>query len=293
LPASGSHSLPQGVYGGIGPSAALSVLLGDAAPDLYGRPLAKLNLGLREVDAIQNGQTTVLSTFSKPLVVNVLNVPGNGGQLVAHAQVARLQYDSLKLVVDLATSTGVFQDGTVMPINFFVNQQTWSTVGAGANVTTTPHGSNAVSIVVNQPFSIPEDGNHAVRVDFNAFESLDLWAQGGLVAEPALFVAPIDDAGSIVGKIVDSKTGLPVDQAVVVATDSDGNIGNTGVTDSTGSFELHTLRSSNYNLVIWNDYMNAADRVFQSNSQSQYAAVNGPTVTVTGGQNANAGTLKD
>lgn len=290
---SASDILPQGVYGGIGPSASIAVLLGDAPPDLYGRPLAQLNLGLKEVDAIENGQTTVLSTFQKPLVVNVLNDPGNGGQIVANAKVARLAYQQLRLVVDLATSTGVFADGTKMPIDFFTNQQSYSTVGAGSNTTTSPAANNTVAITVTQPFSIPEDGNPAVRVDFNAFESLDLWAQGGLVAQPALFVAPVDDAGSISGKIVDRRTGQAVNQAVIVATASDGSIGNTAVSGSDGTFSLHTLRSGSYNLVIWNDYTNAAGRTFTSTSSSPYAAVNGPTVTVEGGQDSAAGNLQD
>ena len=258
----------------------MNVLLGDAAPDLYGRPLSQLNLGIDEVDAYRNGEMTVLAKYSKPVVVNVLNFPV-GGQTVANTKVSSVQYDQLRLIVDLASSTGVFKSGTTMPINFLTNQYTWSTVGAGANTSTTPVGNNAVSIVVTQPFSIPQSGNNAVRLDFNAFEALDLWSQGGLVALPALFVSPIDTSGMVSGKVVDAY-GNPVSGAVIVATASNGSIGNTGVTDSNGNYMLDTLPYGYYSITVYNWYMNAAGREFTSSSNSQNMSVQGPTVDVQG-----------
>ncbi len=289
------YIVPQGVYGGIGPSAAsMQVLLGDASPNLYGHTLEKLNLGLEEVDAIQNGQTTVLSKFDKPLVVNVLQFNDDNGQLVANAHVARTQYDQLRLVVSLAASDGVFKGGTTMPLNFLTNTPTFSTVGAGSTTTTTPDGNGAVDIVISQPFSIPQDEHNAVRVDFNAFESLDLWTQGGLVSVPAMFVAPVDESGSINGRVVDSsnsRTGIS--NAVVVAYAADGSIGNTGSTDSRGNFELQTLPEGTYTLQVYNNYTNATGRTFQSSSSSSQNVIAGPSVTVTGGQEAKAGNIQD
>ena len=294
-PLNGSNShgylTPQGVYGGIGPSASLQVLLGDAPPDLYGKVLAKLNLGIQEVDAIHDGHTSVLATFQKPLVVNVLNHADGNGRVVAKAEVDRTQYDQLRLVVDLATSEGVFRDGTKMPLNFQVDTQTSSTVGAGSTTTTTADGPAAVDIVVTQPFSIPEDGTNAVRMDFNAFESLDLWQNGGLIAVPALFVAPVDEGGSISGRVMNGRTG--VQDAVVVAYAADGSIGNTVNTDSRGRFEMRTLNAGNFTLEIFNQYTNAAGRTFTSTSTSNVPSFAGPSASVEGGENTNVGTIQD
>lgn len=296
LPASNPHGrtvIPKGVYGGIGPavSSLLSVLLGDAPPNLGGNQMSALNIGVKEVDAIENGQTTVLAQFSTPYVVNVLNEPGNSGQNIATAQSARSDYQQVRLVVDLPSSTGVFANGASMPINFQTNDPTLSTVGAGSNTTTTPIDSHTVAIVLNQPFSIPSDGTNAVRLDFNAFESLTLAANGSLNAQPTLFVAPVDNCGSISGQIMDN--GNPVQNAVVVAYAADGSIGNTGSTDSNGNFSIHTLNSGTYNLVVYNSYVNAAGMSFTSSSPSQQKSAPGPQASVSGGQDTNVGTIQD
>ncbi len=297
LPASDPHHhtvLPKGVYGGIGPAVSdlLRVLLGDAPPNLGGNQMSALNIGVKEVDAIDNGQTTVLAQFSTPYVVNVLNEPGNSGQVVANGQTLRSDYQQLRLVVDLKSSTGVFSNGTSMPLDFQTNDLTLSSVGAGSNTSTASIDSNTVAIVLNQPFSIPQNGTNAVRVDFNAFESLNLNSSGTLIAQPALFVAPIDDCGSISGLIHDAN-GNPVQNAVVVAYAADGSIGNTSSTDAGGNFSIHTLNAGSYSLVVYNTYVNAAGLSFTSTSPSQQKSVQGPQAVVSGGQDTSVGTLQD
>lgn len=296
LPANDPHHnntlVPKGVFGGIGPSALLQVLLGDAPPNLNGKQMSALNIGVKEVDGIQNGQTVVLATFQTPYVVNVLNDPGNSGQVVANSQVNRSAYQELRLVVDLPSSSGVFADGSTMPIKFQKNGSTMSTVGAGSNTSTSGDGDNAVDITVNQPFTIPNDGTNAVRVDFNAFEALNISPQGDLVAQPALFVAPIDDCGSISGHVVD-QNGNPVQNAVAVAFASDGSIGNTVSTDADGNFSIHTLNAGTYGLEIYNTYVNAAGMVEMSSSKSSQQFINAPSAGVVGGQDTNVGTIQD
>jgi len=294
IPATNHSVLPKGVYGGIGPSAAalLQVLLGDAPPNLGGKQMSALNIAVKEVDGIENGNTTVLAQFDTPYVVNVLNEPGDGGQVVANAQVSRSSYQELRIVVDLHSSTGVFSDGTSTAVNFQTGLPTLSTVSAGSNTTTSPAGPGSVAMVVNQPFSIPQDGNNAVRVDFNAFESLTLAPDGSLNAQPALFVAPIDDAGSVQGHVVDSN-GNAVQNAVAVTYAADGSIGNTASTDANGNFQIHTLQAGSYTLRIYNHYTNAAGMSYSSTSGSSQQYVSGPSATVVGGQDTNVGTIVD
>lgn len=291
---SSGYIVPQGVYGGIGPSAEhLRVLLGDAPPNLYGLRLEKLNLGLLEVDAYDsNNNMTVLSKFDKPLVVNVLNFNNENGQVVANAQVPRTEYTQLRLVVSLSASEGVFRGGT-MPLNFLTNTPTFSSVGAGSNTSTVPDGTDAVDIVVSQPFSIPQTEHNAVRVDFNAFESLDI-QDDNLVSVPALFVAPVDEASTIIGRVVNTNNPLQgIANAVVVAYAPDGSIGNTTYTNSRGDFELQTLPNGTYSVQVYNNYTNATGRTFQSSSSSSQNVIAGPTVTISGGKQADAGSIQD
>lgn len=286
---------PMDVIGG--PGTKLQVLLGDAAPNLGGRKLQRLDVGIKEVDAIENGQTTVLASFDEPHVVNVLaHQDDNSGDLVASANVARADYQQLRLVVDLASSSAKLTGAPAMPIDFLVNVASASSVGAGSTTVTTTDGPGAVDLVVTQPFSIPEDHQHSVRVDFNAFESLTLDAAGNLLSRASLFVAPVDDISRITGRILNS-SGEPVTNATVVAVASDGSIGNTSFTNGKGHFNIGTLRAGTYQLTIYNDYTTASGLVITASGESAANAsvksFAGPSVTTASGGPTSAGTIKD
>jgi len=271
----------------------LSILLGDAAPDLGGEQLRSLDLGIKEIDAIENGQTTVLASFDEPQIVNVLAHQDNDGQPLTNADVSQSNYQELRLVVDLASSSAKFAGSPAQPIDFLVNVATASSVGAGATTVTTSDGPGAVDVVVTQPFSIPTNHHQSVRVDFNAFEGLALDQSGSLLVRPTLFVAPVDDMGSIKGHVLNSD-GSPVSNATVVAVAADGSIGNTDWTDDTGRFRVGTLRSGTYQLLIYNAYTTAAGRnVNASGQSSSQNVIEGPTITVTGGSTAPAGSITD
>jgi hypothetical protein len=286
---------PMDVIGGPA-TRLLNVLLGDAAPNLSGKTLQRLDLGIKEIDAIENGQTTVLASYSNPRVVNVLAHQDDSGEQIANANVARSDYEQVRLVVDVASSSVKFTDGPRRPIDFLVNVGTSSSIGAGSTTLTTSDGPNAVDILVTQPFSIPQDHSQSVRVDFNAFESMAVDAADDVVARPTLFVSPTDDMGSIKGHVLNA-AGAPVTNATVAAIAADGSIGNTDWTDDRGHFKLGTLRSGTYKLVIYNSYTTAAGRVLtasgESSANASVRSITGPTVTVTGGQATSAGTIAD
>ena len=287
---------PMDVVGGPG-GRLLQVLLGDAAPDLGGRTLKRLDLGIKEVDAIENGQTTVLATFDQPHIVNVLaHQDDDGGDVVADAKIARAEYQQLRLVVDIASSSAKFSGEPKVPVDFLVNVASASSAGAGSTTVTTSDGPGAVDMIVTQPFSIPEDHRHSVRVDFNAFESLALDSGGNLLSRASLFVAPVDDISRITGRVVNS-SGNPVSDATVVAVAADGSVGNTSFTNGKGRFTIATLRAGTYQLVIYNTYTTASGRVVTASGETQSNApaqsFTGPSVTTTSGNPTSAGTITD
>lgn len=283
---------PMDVIGG--PTGArLNVLLGDAAPNLGGPALKRLDLGIKEIDAIENGQTTVLASFDKPRIVNVLAHQDDSGESIANTDVSRSEYQQLRIVIDVASSSAQFGRSPSEPINFLTNVATSSSTGAGATTLTTADGPADVDMLVTQPFSIPTGHTNLVRVDFNAFESLAIDATGNLLARPTLFVAPYDEMGHIAGHIVNS-AGQPVSNATVVAVAADGSVGNTDFTDGKGHFDIGTLRAGTYSLVIYNQYTTAAGReVDASGESSSNQSFSGPAVTVTGGQVTSTATITD
>src|SRR5690348_12968012 len=63
LQAPASSRRPMDSFGG---PSMLTTSLGDAAPVLNGKTLAHFVIGVREIDAIGNGQTVVLGSASSP-----------------------------------------------------------------------------------------------------------------------------------------------------------------------------------------------------------------------------------
>lgn len=287
---------PQDTLGGIG-GRTLSVLLGDAAPALGGKQVDAINLGVLEIDAIKDGQATVLASYSTPKIVNVLAHQDDAGEAVADSAVSGTSYDSLRVVVDIASSAvqiGPSWNLQTLPLNFLVNTSTSSSVAAGANTTTVSDGPAAVDMVVTQPFNIPADQSQTVRLDFNAFESLAL-VGNTLLSRPSLFVAPTGDLGVVRGHIQTS-AGDAVKHAAVVAVAPNGSIGNTGFTNGLGNFVIGTLRSGTYRLMIYNNYTNASGAQFNATAPSTVNTqqiLTGPSVTVTGGQTTYTDTIAD
>lgn len=288
-----SHVRPLDTMGGVPTMSKMTVYMGDSAPQLGGKTLAHLYLGIWRIDVTSNGTTGTLTSYASPNVVDVLAYQGSSADQVGSNSVATQTYSGMTFVVDLASSQAVFTDGTTMPLNFLINAPTKSTVGAGSTTTTVSDGPNAVDIVSNQSFTVPVDSPQAVRVDFNAFESLAM-SSSGLMTNPVLFLAPTGTMGQIQGT-VNNKFGGPVSGGTVVAIDSNGNVANTTQTDSSGNFSLSTLNQGQYKLRVYNYYTNASGQQYQASGTTNngWTGVYGPSVTVTAGSTASAGTIAD
>lgn len=283
---------PMDLVGGPAGSK-LNVYLGDAAPNIGGYVLQRLDLGIKEIDAIQDGQTTVLASYDRPRVVNVLAHQDDNGEEIADANIARSEYQQLRIVVDIGSSYAKFKGSPRVPVDFLVNVASQSSAGAGATTVTASDGPGMVDFVLTQPFSIAQEHKQAVRLDFNAFESLAVDQSGDVLSRTSLFVAPIDEMGRVKGRVLNS-SGLPVANATIVAVAPDGSIGNSDWTNDKGQFSVGTLRAGTYKLLIYNTYTTAAGRVTIASGQTTSAAMlEGPTITVTGGDAISAGTVAD
>jgi len=295
----GLHS--NEVIGG-GPGK-LQVLLGDTAlPN--GANLSAVNLAIEAIlvsDA--SGNVTTVAEYSSPQVVNVLNYQNGNATSIGQGSVPETTYASLTIVVAAGQSNIVTASGTTESLTFKRNGASMSSAGFGTSTVTTGasastsataagYGSGSVAITFKQPFAVDSD-NAELSVDFNAFESL-IPAGSVVASQTSLSVAATQLQGTISGN-VSNTGGTAVQNAVVVAVDSNGNTDATTFTDSNGNFLLHTISSGTYSLTVYNQYTTAAGASITSsgntNSAASFGAASG--VTVTPGQNTGIGTITD
>ena len=295
LPVSNAHTpnhRPLDTLGGGPVKAVINILFGDAAPQLGGKTLAHLYIGVDEVDVTNSsGQTAAVASYSTPQIVDVLQYQGTTGANIANSSTTSVSYEGATFILDVASSQAVFTDGSSLPLGYLINAYPQSTSGADQNMSTQAIGYGTVAVSSYVPFTIPSGGTQSVRADFNAFESLRM-RNGNLIANPVIFTAPVAGSGQINGTVT-NRWGNPVSGAVVVAYQN-GTAANTAYTGADGSFQLTTLSTGSYQLVVYNQYTNAAGRYYASSGATNSAsAVGGPTVSLGAGQTANAGSLSD
>jgi hypothetical protein len=267
----------------------MNTSLGDAAPVLYGKTLAHFYIGVREIDAIGNGQTVVLGSAATPVQMDLLQYQNGSTNWMTQTDVPAQTYTQLRYVLDAPSTQAVFSDGTSMPIKF-VGWSSKSSYNVGATTSTTLDATyaNAIDVTINTP--IGTQGADAIAADFNLTESLSV-SNGTLIVRPTLSAA--DTPAQISGSVLNSN-GAPVQNATVVALGSNGAAVNSATTDASGSFNLHALPADTYQLVIYNAYTNAAGyRLYSSGATSGSAGFYGPTIQAGAGASVNAGTIND
>jgi hypothetical protein len=276
---------------GGGPSGLLSTALGDAAPVLNGKTLVHFVIGVREIDAITNGQTVVLGSAPTPAQMDLLQYQNGSTNWMTQTSVPAQTYAQLRYVIDLGSTQAVFADGTTMPVKFSGGYSK-SSYGVGNNTTTTADAAyaNAIDVTVNAPLTVQSTGNAAIASDFNLTESLGVNGSN-IIVRPTLSAANMP--GQINGTITNA-WGAPVQNVTIVAVGSNGNAVNSATTDANGNFNVHALSADTYQLVIYNAYTNAAGyKIYASGQSSNSQGFYGPSVSVTAGSSASAGTIGD
>ena len=269
----------------------LNTALGDAAPTLNGKVLAHFVIGVREIDAIGNGQTFVLGSASTPAQMDLLQYQNGSTNWMTQTSVPAQTYSQLRYVIDLGSTQAVFADGTTMPVKFSGGYSK-SSYGVGNDTTTTADATfaNAIDVTVNAPFTVQSTAAAAIASDFNLGESLTVNGST-IIVRPTLSAA--NSPGQINGTITNA-WGSPVQNATVVAVGSNGKAVNSATTDASGTFNVHALPADTYQLVIYNAYTNAAGyKIYASGQSSNAQGFYGPTVSVTAGSSASTGTIGD
>jgi hypothetical protein len=230
---------------------------------------AQVNIGLVGINALSNGVVTPIVTYSSPQVVNLLTLENTAQQYAASLPAG--SYDTLQLVVDPSTSNVVYWHGTY-PMQF----------GALPSDPGDYAGINAPAT-----FTTSASGSVTVTADFNVFESVDL-ENGVALVNPQVVTAI--DATDVSGTVL-NVAGTPVTDAVVLALDGNGNVLNSTITASDGTFTIQALAPGTVSLVVQNSYTSASGEIV--NASGADASPPGPVpLTLTGGT-LNAGTLTD
>ncbi len=280
-----THGGPVGFLFG-----TLDMLLGDSAPVIDGKPLAHFYIGVREIDAIADGQSVTLGVAQTPYQMDLLQYQNGSTDWMTQTDVAAQTYSQLRFVIDAASTQAVFTDGTSAPVAID-SGSSQSSVGLGSSTATAPDQSNpgAVDVTVTTPFTV-QSGADALAGDFNLMESLNA-GSGALSLRPTIALA--NGAGQINGTVL-NQNGSAVQNATVVAFGSNGSAVNTTATDANGAFNLHALPADTYQLVIYNTYTNAAGETISASGQSSGGGtVNGPSVSLSAGGNVSTGTIGD
>lgn len=272
---------PLDTLGGGPVGFVLKILRGDSVPQLDGKTLAHLYVGVDRVDVTTSGgQTATVQSNSTPQVIDVLQYQGSTAT-----------YNSVTFVFDVPSRQAVFTDGSTAPLAFLIGAAPQSSSGADQYMTTTADGVSEVDVTSSIPFTVPGNGTQNIRADFNAFETLAFHGPS-LIANPVIFAAPLSTSGVINGNVLNS-SGNPVSGATVVAY-RNGIPSNTAYTGTDGSFQLTTLSSDSYQLVVFNKYTNAAGKIYNASGQTNSnSSVTQQAVTLGAGQTLNAGTLSD
>lgn len=281
---------PLDVIGGPGNMLSLNTLLGDAAPVLGGKTLTHFYIGVREIDAIANGQSVVLGSSTSPYQMDLLQYQNGSTNWMSQTSVPAQTYTQLRYVLDAPSTKAEFADGTTLPIQF-VNATTQSSYGVGATTAASLDATyaNAIDVTLSSSFAL-DSSVSAIAADFNLTESLAL-GRGVIYVRPTLSASAT--GGQITGT-VQNAYGSGVHNATVVAIDSNNNGINSATTDASGAFNIHALPPGTYQLAIYNAYGNAAGyAIYASGNSWGGQGFYGPTVTVTAGSAISAGTIND
>jgi hypothetical protein len=276
------------ILGGV--TGSVLTLLGDAAPVLNGKPLAHFYIGVREIDAIVNGQSVMLGSSSTPAQMDLLAYQNGSANWMTQTNIPSQTYSQLRYVLDMNSTQAIFTDGSTLSIAFSTNN-TKSVSGMGASTTTVVDQTypNAIDVTVNAPFTVGSNAA-SVMADFNLTESLNQTGNT-IVVRPTLSAA---SASSQISGSVINAYGQPVPGVTVVAVGSNGAAVNSAATDANGGFDIDALGADTYRLAVYNTYTNAAGyKTYASGQTKSGQSFWGPSVSVTAGSNASAGSIGD
>jgi len=260
--------------------ATVNVSILDAPFSLGGHTVTQVNVALKEVDLIGSGGHQVLATFSPDKVVNLLDfqtTPLN----VAAAAIPAGVYQQFRLVLDTASSaTNIVVDGATFPL---VIPSATGPEGFGGNTSTDQdNGPGTAGIKVNAHFMAQGGFTYGFVIDFNAAESI-VFANNEYMMKPVLVATAVATSGAIAGTVTNSINSGAVVNAQVLAEQGATAI-NSGVTDTSGHYQINALPAGTYTIVVNNTWTNQAGQAMTATNGNGAGPFTVNNVTVINGQ---------
>lgn len=277
-------------------SSTLSASLMDGPFRTSGGTVTAVNIAIAKVEAIgSDGGVQTIATFSPAQQVNLLNYQTSPLSL-GTASIPAGTYQQLRFVLDTssANNTSVTVNNGTATTTYPLSIPSATSVGFGGNSSTDAgdgQGTSGIKVRVN--LNAQAGQSYGFVIDFNAAESIISAGQSGQWLMKPVLVATAQATSGAVSGTVKNNAGTAVANAEVDAEQGTTVI-NSGVTDSSGNFQINALPAGTYTLVVRNSWTNQAGAAQTATGADGTADVTDPNpVTVTAGQTTSGVSISD
>jgi hypothetical protein len=261
-----------------------------------GGTVTAVNIAIAKVEAIgSDGGVQTIATFSPAQQVNLLNYQTSPLSL-GTASIPAGTYQQLRFVLDTssANNTSVTVNNGTATTTYPLSIPSATSVGFGGNSSTDAgdgQGTSGIKVRVN--LNAQAGQSYGFVIDFNAAESIISAGQSGQWLMKPVLVATAQATSGAVSGTVKNNAGTAVANAEVDAEQGTTVI-NSGVTDSSGNFQINALPAGTYTLVVRNSWTNQAGAAQTATGADGTADVTDPNpVTVTAGQTTSGVSISD
>jgi hypothetical protein len=249
----------------------------ELAVDIYDAPLpthgdAHVYLAVAGMDVVAGGSAQQLVSYASPQNVDLLTLKQTAFSLSGTLPAG--SYDAIRLLVRTSGSE-VVVDGHVYPIVF---------TNRGRKV------KQPAIVALDAPVAVSGAAGESISLDadFNVLESISL--RGGLAyVKPKIVVS--GKSARVRGRVLND-AGAPVSEATIVASDQNGTVVNTTITEADGSFTIHALGAGAYRISVQNAYVTSSGDSIAAEGSTKPT---GPSVdaVLAAGDVLDLGTLSD
>ena len=260
--------------------ATVNVSMIDAPFRISGGTVTAVNVAIQKIELIGTGGHQVIATYSPDNVVNLLNFQSTPLAL-GSAVIPAGTFHQVRLVLDTAsTATTITVNGTTFPLDI---PSATGPLGFGGNSSVdSGDGPGTAGIKVNFDLVAQGGFTYGILIDFNAAESI-VFAGGKYIMKPVLVATSVATSGAIAGTVTNSVNSGAVVNAQVVA-EQGGTPINSGVTDSTGHYQVNALPAGTYTVVVNNSWTNQGGMAMTATNGNGAGPFTVNNVVVTAGQ---------
>jgi hypothetical protein len=261
----GSGSNGSGSTGAV-PAAEMSKVsfsLVDTPFRFSGQQVTAVTITVKRIELVGTGGKQTVATLSPPEAINLLDFQKPPGIQLGTGSIPAGNYEQARLILDSSqpdNNSVTLADGTVEPLKI-----PSATNGSKFGGTSVDNGNGPGESGVKVKIGLNAVGGqtYSILLDFNAAESIVTAGHSGKWIMKPVIVGSAYASGWIAGVAVltqPSASPLPIAGAEIVAVQN-GQMINTGVTGTDGSYSIDALPQGNYSLTINNQWMNQAGQV--------------------------------